>query len=326
MKVGILGAGAYAMALSSILSDNNCNITMWTKFIEEKNNLEQYRKNEKLIQNFKISSGIKITTNLKECVEQKDLIIIAIPVAFIDELCQNLKPYINGDNILIASKGIEQKTGLFIDQIIKKHLNTNNIAILSGPTFAVDIPQRKPIGLTIATKSINIREIIDTIFINDYTKIQYVEDIIGVELCGSIKNIFSIASGILEGLNCNESTMALFLNECLYHLQDILEIFHGERNTALSYAGIGDLILTCTSKKSRNYTLGYLIGSNKPKKEIEEYINNTTTEGYHTLISIKEILTKKNITFPIIDIIYDIILNDKETKELLKFIVKNNFS
>ena len=119
MKVGLFGCGAYGMALSSIMSENKCDITMWTKFEEEKEQLERTRKNEKLIPNFTISEKIQLTTSVEECIKGKDLLIIAIPAAFIDSLAVEMKPYIKNNHILIATKGIEQETGLFIHKIFR---------------------------------------------------------------------------------------------------------------------------------------------------------------------------------------------------------------
>ena len=111
MKIGIFGCGAYGMALSSILIENKCQITMWTKFEEEKEQLEKTRCNEKLLPNFTLSDTIKITTDIKECIENKDLLIVAIPAAHVDTLAIEMKPYIKNNHILIATKGIEQDTG-----------------------------------------------------------------------------------------------------------------------------------------------------------------------------------------------------------------------
>ena len=134
MRIGLFGTGAYGLALSSVLVDNNCEVTMWTKFEEEKNSLEKTRKADNYIPNYKIEKDIKFTTNVEECIKDKDLLIIAIPAAFVDSLCIEMKPFIKGNNILIATKGIEQGTGLFMHEIVKKHLNTSNIAVISGPT------------------------------------------------------------------------------------------------------------------------------------------------------------------------------------------------
>ena len=150
MKIGLFGCGAYGMAISSILIENKCDVTMWTKFESEKEQLEKTRMNEKLIPNFKISDKIKLTTSIKECIEDKDLLIIAIPAAFVDDLAKAMKPYINNNHILIATKGIEQDTGLFINQILEKYLNTNNRAVISGPSFAIDLVSKMPAGLSLA--------------------------------------------------------------------------------------------------------------------------------------------------------------------------------
>lgn len=322
MKVGILGTGAYGMALSNILIDNNCDVVMWTKFEEEKQQLEINGGNDKLIPNFKISKKIKITTDIKECIEQKELLIIAIPAAFVQSVCEEMKPYINNNNILIATKGIQQKTGKFMHEIVKENLNTVNIAAISGPSFAIDIVSRMPIGLSIAVENENQKHIIEKSLRNNYVKLRYSNDIVGVELCGAIKNIFALASGILDGLGTNESTKSMFLTEVIHDMKKIINSFGGDENTVLSYAGIGDLLLTCTSIKSRNFSLGKIIGMKKEKNIIDDYKNTTTVEGLYTIESIYELLKAKNEDVPIINKIYDIVINNDNPEHLLTFLVE----
>ncbi len=322
MNIGIFGTGAYGMALSSILIENSCKVTMWTKFEDEKNNLVSTRKNEKLIPNYKIDETIKITTNVEECIKGKDLLIIAIPAAFIDSLCISIKPYIDKNtHILIATKGIEQGSGLFIDEILKKHLNTNNIAIISGPSFAIDIIKKMPIGLTVASKKPETILLAKQALQNNYIKLRETNDVIGVEICGSIKNVIALSSGMLEGLRANESTKAMFLTEAMNDMEEILDSFGANKKTVLSYAGIGDLLLTCTSTKSRNYSFGKLIGEKPSRDVIDKFLNNTTVEGYYTLESIYQLLKSKKITVPIIDLIYEIAVKGKNPDLLLKFLI-----
>lgn len=317
MKIGILGTGAYGLALSSILIENNCKITMWTKFIEEADQLKKTRKNEKLIPGYTLSEKIELTTNIKECIKEKDLLIIAIPVAFIDSLCQELKPYIKDNHILIASKGIEQKTNQYVYEILKKYLSTDNIAVLSGPTFAVDIPTKNSIALTVASKSENTIAIIKKAFINNYTILEETTDVLGVEICGAVKNVFAIALGILKGLECNESTKAMFITKSINEIKNLINKLGGKETTILTYAGIGDFILTCTSEKSRNFTYGQMLAT-KEKETTKKYLQETTVEGVYTLKSIYSIIKKKNIRSPIINIINDIVENNKDPKEILK--------
>lgn len=321
MKIGLFGTGAYGMALSSILTHNKCEVTMWTKFEDEKSNLEKTRKNEKLIPNFKIDDNIKLTTNVEECIKDKDLLIIAIPAAFVDSLCISIKQYINKNHILIATKGIEQGTGLFINEILEKHLNTKNIAVLSGPSFAIDLVEKKPIGLSIASKKPETILLAKQALQNEYIKLRDTNDVIGVEICGAIKNVIALSSGMLEGLHANDSTKAMLITEAMNDMEEILAAFGGNKRTVLSYAGIGDLLLTCTSVKSRNYSFGKLLGERPSREVIDNYLNNTTVEGYYTLESIYQLLKDKEVSIPIIDLIYEIAVKGKNPELLLKFLV-----
>lgn len=321
MKIGLFGTGAYGMALSSILSHNKCEITMWTKFEDEKNNLEKTRKNEKLIPNFSIDENIKLTTSIEECIKDKDLLIIAIPAAFVNDLCIDMKPYINNNHILIATKGIEQGTGLFVNEIISKHLNTKNIGVISGPTFAKDLVQKMPAGLTLASRNPETILIARQALQNEYIKLRDTTDVVGVEICGSIKNVIALAAGMLEGMNANASTKAMLITEALNDMEAILNAFNCNKRTVLTFSGIGDLLLTCTSTSSRNFSFGKLIGENASREEIEKYLSTTTVEGYYTLESIYKLLKDKDVTIPIIDLIYEIAVKGKKPDLLLVFLV-----
>ena len=321
MKIGLFGAGAYGMALSSILIHNRCEVTMWTRFEKEKKLLETERMNEKYIPGFKIDDSIEITTSVEECIKDKDLIIIAIPAAFVDSICQEMEPYIKDNHIVIATKGIEQGTGLFVNEILEKHLDTRNIAVISGPSFAVDLITKKPAGLSLASKSPETILLTKQALQNNYIKLRDTHDVIGVEVCGSIKNVLALAAGMLDGLKANESTKAMLLTEAIHDMEEILDAFNCNKRTVLSYAGIGDLLLTCTSVKSRNYSFGKLIGEKPPQSKIDKYLEETTVEGYYTLESIYQLLKNKEVKIPIIDLIYEIVVNGKNPELLLAFLV-----
>lgn len=324
MKIGLFGCGAYGLALSSILIANDHEVEMWTKFQEEKERLETTRKNEKLLPGYTLSDKIKITTNVKDCIKDKDLLIIAIPAAFIDSLALEMQPYIKNNHILIATKGIEQGTGLFINEILEKYLDTKNIAAISGPTFAVDLITKMPAGLSVASKNDETIELAIKALQNKYIKLRPTHDIIGVETCGAIKNVIALSSGMLAGLGANDSSTAMLLTEAIHDMKEIIDAFNGDKKTVLSFAGFGDLLLTCTSTKSRNYSFGKLLGEKRPKAEIEEYLKNTTVEGFYTLESIYKLLKDKKVSIPIIDLIYDIAVEGKNPEELLTFLVEKN--
>ena len=325
MKIGILGTGAYGLALSSIMHDNKCDITMYTRFEEEKQRLEAERTNEKRLPGYKIPKDIIFTTDLATCIRDKDLIVCAIPAAFIDDLAQKMAPYIKvTDRILIATKGIEQETGLFIHQIFSKYVKTKNIAVISGPSFAVDLITKMPAGMSLASKNKQTAKVVRKAMANDYIKLRDSKDLVGTEVCGAIKNVIALASGMLEGLGANDSTKAMLITEAVHDMMEILHAFRARRITVTSFAGLGDLLLTCTSVKSRNYSFGKMLGAKASKEEIKKYLEDTTVEGYYTVVSIYKLLKDKKVNIPIIDLIYDIAVNGDNPEKLLTFLVEKD--
>lgn len=320
-KIAVIGTGAYGISLATIFNENGCLVKMWTKFEEECSELTNKRSNEKVLPGFKISDSIHITTDIKECVIDADLVVIAVPAGFVDDISLLLKDLIKNQVICIASKGIERDTCLFVNDVFTKHIKTNDIAVISGPSFAIDILSKMPIGLTLATTSTKAEKLIKDTLQNSHIKLRTTNDIYGTEICGSIKNVIAIASGILDGLGANESTKAMFITESLHDIRELIRNLGGDGNTILSFAGFGDLLLTCTSTKSRNFSFGRILATGT-KKEIEEYKNTHTIEGLYTLQSIYTLINKKNVDMPIIDLIYDIIFKDTKTKELFTFLVE----
>lgn len=320
MKVTILGSGAYGLALGVVLNKNKHDVTLWTPFEKEAKALSE-TKESPVLKGIKLPDNLKYTTNL-EIVKSADLIIIAVPTAFLNETSKKLKKYYNNEPICIATKGIEQGSCRFVYDIIKENLKTDKISVLSGPSFAIDIVNGGTVGLALASQDKETIEIVTKALSNNHFKLRKTHDIIGVEICGAIKNVIAIASGMIAGMNQTESTKAMFLTESLHDIKSLIKGLGSDGDTVLTYAGFGDLLLTATSKKSRNYTLGYMIGNNAPKEEIEKYIKNTTIEGLYTLKAIKELVKDKDVDMPIINLIEEIIYEGKKPKELINFLVK----
>ena len=320
MKVGILGAGAFGLALSHILVKNKVTVEMWTHNEEEVKVLDKKRISKKL-DGYKIPKEIKFSTNLEETVNGKDLIVMAIPAFAFEDVTKQLSKYIKKNQpVLIATKGIQQNTCLFLNDVFAKYLK-NSVAVISGPTFAVDMIKDAPIGFSMATKSHKTEMVIRKCFENSTTKFRRTRDITGIEICGSIKNVMAIASGMLEGMGVTDSTRALFLTESMNDIKELIDALGGKKKSILSFAGFGDILMTCTSKNSRNFSFGYLIGSGASKKEIDKYLENTTVEGMYTLKSINKLVRRKKVKMPIINLIHDIIEGKKDKEEMLRFLI-----
>ncbi|MDD2203295.1 MAG: NAD(P)-dependent glycerol-3-phosphate dehydrogenase [Bacilli bacterium] len=324
MKIAFLGTGAFGLSNALMASENNHEIMMWTKFEEEKEILIKNSGNSKLLPNIVLPSNIKYTTDMEECVAGSDLIMIMVPAGFVDSVSIELKKYYKDQYICIGSKGIEQDTCLFVDDVVRKQIKTKKLAVISGPSFAVDLASYVPIGLTLASEDKKTAKVIKEALENKYLKIRTCDDILGVEICGSIKNIIAIACGMVDGMGLPESTQAMLITESMHDIKQLIHALGGDKKTILSYAGIGDLILTCTSTKSRNFSFGQLIGSKAPQEEIDAYINNTTIEGLYTLKSIYKLLKNKHVDMPIIDIMYDIIIEKQDITLLPKFLIEKD--
>ncbi len=323
MKVTILGSGAYGIALALMFNENKCDITLWEKFEEHAKQLRETRINDRVLPNVLIPKNIKIMSDLEESIKNSELIVIAIPAGFVDEVAAELSKYIKkGQHICIATKGIEQDTCLFIDDVVQKYIKTKNIAAISGPSFAVDIANHVPIGLTLATKNKKTAALLHQGLENKTLKLRDTDDLVGTEICGSIKNVIAIAAGMIDGMGLPESTQAMLITESLHDIKELIKALGGDGKTILSFAGFGDLLLTCTSTKSRNFSFGRLIGSGTSKDEIDNYINNTTIEGLYTLKSIHKLIKNKKVDIPIIDLIHDIVFYDKDPNEIKRFLIE----
>ena len=322
MRVTVLGAGAFGLALASIFKENNNDVTVWSRFEEEVASLREKNTNEK-IKNIKLPTGIKYSTNLEEVVEKSELLVIAIPAQFVDNLVKQVKTLVKKQYILIASKGIENDTFSFLEEVVRRGINTRKIAIISGPTFAIDVIKRYPVGFTLASRSWTTREIIKKTLVNSHVKVRPSRDVVGVEVCGAIKNVISIAAGMIEGMNYPESTKAMFITESLHDLKNLIKALGGNKKTILTFAGFGDLLMTATSTKSRNFTFGKMFGENKSKEEIDKYRKETTIEGLYTLESIYKLIKKKKVYMPIIDLIKNIVDGKEEAKALIDLLTSD---
>lgn len=324
MKITMIGVGAYSTALTLMLSKKrNNNIMMWSENLEIAKDFNENHKVSKIFPDLELPFNVNITNSFEEALKDSSLIFIAVAAKYVSSVCDGLKPYYKKHiPICIASKGIEEETGSFLSDIIKNKLGTENISVLSGPTFAIDMVNNEPTALALAGTNEETINIVKENLANDTLKLRECSDLIGIQICGSIKNVIAIAAGMIKGLGYTESTLAFLINESLHDIKYLIDELGGDKKTVLSFAGVGDLLLTCTSTKSRNFSFGYTVGSTKDPKQIKEFLENHTVEGYYTLSSIYKLVKTNNINLPIINLIYDIIMNDKDPNLLARFLIE----
>ena len=317
MKISILGTGAYGIALATVLHSNENKVNMWTKYTEEVDSLLINRESKRLLPEVIIPKSIVISTDLEKNILESNVIIIAVPMNAVREVSKELTKYIKEDQILcIVTKGIEVGTGKRMSEVVHEETGSNNICMLSGPSFATELANNNELGLVVASHDINLCYIIKEVFENDNITISITEDIAGVEICSSAKNAFAIIMGMLH--EKSDSTKATILTILLNDLRLVCEVLGGKANTIFTYAGIGDFLLTCMNIKSRNYTFGTLIAKGNSKEKSLEIMGLTTVEGIYSLNSIYEMLQDRKIEIKSIDTLYNIVYNDGLKEDILK--------
>ncbi len=323
MKIALIGTGVYGAAIAMALNKNEKDLIMWTESDER---YEKYIKDNHIIKDvisgIDMPKNIKLTISYEKACKDADIIFITSTAAFVGSICKNINPYITKKTVVcIASKGIENTSCAFLSDIAHENLKTKHIAIISGPSFAIDMASNNPVGLSLASHSKKAIRLIEKALENDTLKLRPTNDLIGVQICGSVKNIIAVAAGMLDGMGYPESTQSFLITEALNDIKNLIGALGGNPKTITSFAGVGDLLLTCTSTKSRNYSFGRIIGAGATKEEKEQHLKENTVEGYYTLKSIYKLIKNKKIKMPIIDLIYKIVMNDEDPQILISFLI-----
>lgn len=319
MKITILGAGALAIALTKLLEDDDYDITIWTKFEGERDMIVNKRENISLFPNVKISKDVNITSNIYEAIENADVIINVLPFIAIKDTIDIMKPIYNKDQIIISTtKGLDEEEFITTTELFEEYLGVTKIAALSGPSFAIEIANKENISFMLGSKDEETINISKKIFAKPSIKIEVTDDIKGIQLAGGIKNAIAVGAGMLYGMNAADSTKAAYLATGMTDMSHLLVALGGKKETAYSYAGIGDLILTCTSHTSRNFSFGYYLGQGMTITEAFEKMNNKTVEGYKVIRALHKYVKEKNIKTYMIDTLYEIIFENKDVENIKK--------
>ena len=319
MKISILGTGALGIALAKVISETkDVQIVMWTKFEEEKDLVKSTRQNAKLIPGVVLEDSIDITTDLSYAIEDSTFIINCLPFVAIRDVAKSLKDIYKGQYICSTTKGIDLNSLEVTTQIFEEELNTDKVCALSGPSFAIEIANYDTISFVLAGKNTEAVDAIYNILSNDSNVIDKSDDPIGVQLCGAIKNAIAIGSGMLYGMNAADSTKAAYLARGIKDMITVITSLNGSRDTINTYAGIGDLILTCMSEKSRNFSCGKLIGEGYSLDEAIEKLDGKTVEGIKVIEALNTYVVKNNLDTDVIPKLYDIVFCNKSIDTIKK--------
>ena len=318
-KVGIIGAGSLGTALAQIVSQNVDEVCLYLRREELANTINETGINNEYYPNTKLEENIIATNDyndLKDC----NIIFLSIPSSAFRSTLSEIKDCINEDTILVTTaKGIEYPSLKTMGKIIEEYFDSDYVA-LSGPNFASEMILNLATVSNIASRNnenaLRVKEVLST----DHFKVKIIPDVIGLEICGIIKNINAIANGICEGMNINENARYGVLTKGFEETKKIIESIGGDESTAGEYCGFGDLVLTSTSSESRNHTLGMLCGQ---RIIVDEKASGIVFEGKNSIMAIKDICEKTNTKSVVVDFVYDVIVNQIPPKIAFKTLWEN---
>ncbi len=314
-KVAVIGGGAWGTALAQVFSLKT-NVIVYEHDEIAVNSINKKHENEVYLKGYSLNQNIQATNNLQS-VADCNIIVIAVPSHFVHEICAKLKNIINPSaSILICSKGFSSN-GELLSVVVERELPNNNYGVLVGPSFAVDTVRLKPTSLVLASTGLNCVELAEFLSSNAL-RIYYSTDVIGVQVGSSVKNILAIAGGVCEGAGYGDNAFAAMITRGINEMLAITKLLNGEEKTIYGLSGIGDLILTSSSPKSRNFSLGYEIGKiGHYSPDIVSRAISGVKEGVRGTKMVKTLASKNNISLPIVEEVYSILYEEKSVEKSL---------
>ena len=317
MKAVVLGSGGWGTALALVLCDNGHETWLWSHNAEKAAQMRTSRENP-LLKGVKLPETLKITDDIS-CVRDADLVVSASPSFAVRATAKKAAEFLRPETVLVSvSKGIERDTELRMSQIVQQETeNKCKVVALSGPSHAEEVGIRMPTGCVAACAEESVAKFVQDAFMNHYFRIYTSPDIVGVELCGALKNVVALSCGISDGMGFQDNTKALLMTRAMVEIANLGEKLGGSRQTFGGLAGMGDLIVTCTSMHSRNRRAGILIGQGKSAQEAMDEVG-AVVEGYYAAASVEQLAVREDIEMPICHCAFEVLYHDKPVQEVVK--------
>ena len=320
-KIGVIGAGAWGTSLAMLLANKGQDVTLWMYEKDLAEEMARTRENRVYLPGFTLPPSVAVTSSLESAVKDKSLLLSVVPSHTVRTVTKQYATFLPKNAVIVsASKGIEIDTLMPLSEIFKDILPKgfhSRLCFLSGPSFAKEVAQKMPTAITLACYDPAIGKRAQEVLSNSYFRVYTNQDVIGVELAGSLKNVVAIAAGALEGMGFGYNTTAALLTRGLAEMARLGVAMGGKPTTFSGLAGMGDLVLTCTGGLSRNRTLGTRLGKGEKLDDIMKGAK-TVAEGVKTSKAARDLARKFNIEMPIVDEVYQILYEGKDPRLALK--------
>ncbi|ACR12202.1 NAD(P)H-dependent glycerol-3-phosphate dehydrogenase [Teredinibacter turnerae] len=317
LRVAVLGGGSFGTAIANIIAANGHHTYLWMRDEDRAEKCQFERENPEYLPGYKLNDNLEITSDLVASVADADVVTLSVPSQSFREVARRVAPHIPENAIVLSTtKGIEGESFLLMSQILEQELGNVRIGVLSGPNFAKEIIQNQFTGSVIASEHDSVIQCIQQVFASKTFRIYANTDRYGVELGGALKNIYAIVTGMAAALGCGSNTQAMLLTRSLAEMTRLATALGANGMTFLGLAGVGDLILTCTSDLSRNYRVGYAIGKGESLAQVLDNIGQVA-EGVNTVKIVKDKADEMGIYMPLVTGLHEVLFEGKDILEVV---------
>jgi glycerol-3-phosphate dehydrogenase (NAD(P)+) len=320
MKVAVIGAGGWGTALAIVLQQNRHEVTLWGRDPLLMGVIHERRLNADYLPGVHLPEKIQITSELDEAAPDAELVVLAVPSHAMRDICQKIKSEIRNQKseiIINVAKGIEGDTGLRMSQVIKDVLPAAAVVTLSGPSHAEEVARGIPTAVVVSSLDSNAAALAQRAFMTERFRVYTSPDLVGVELGGALKNIIAVAAGLCDGLGLGDNSKAALITRGLAEMARLGVALGAQRETFAGLSGLGDLVVTCTSRHSRNRSVGERLGKGEKLDDILASME-MVAEGVRNAKSAYDLARKHDVRTPITDEVYSIIYQEKPPKQAVK--------
>ena len=317
-NVAVLGGGSFGSVVANIIAQNGHKTLLWMRDADQAESLNGLHENINYLPGYKIHEDVLATTDLAGAVCDVDLIFVAVPSSSFREVVKQMQPLIHEDAILVTlTKGIEAKPFALMSQILAEETSNALIAVLSGPNLAKEISGGSPTGAVVASKDEHVVAEVQEVLRSDSFRVYSNSDMLGVELGGSLKNIYAIIAGLAEAVGMGNNTNAMLVTRSLTEMARFGVKLGADPMTFLGLSGVGDLIVTCSSPLSRNFRVGKALGEGKDIDAVIAEMDQVA-EGVNTLKQVKEKADELGVHMPLVNGLYEIVYNNETVDHIIK--------
>lgn len=318
MKIGVIGAGSWGIALSVLLNKNGHDVTVWSIIPAEIEMLKTNHEHKDKLPGVILPDSIQFTTNLESTVCENEILVLAVPSPFVRSTCKSMKPFVKEGQIIVnVAKGIEEETLMTLSQIMEQEIPQCKATVMCGPSHAEEVGRGIPTTIVVGAKERSVAELLQNIFMNEEFRVYTSPDVLGMEVGSALKNVIALAAGCADGLGYGDNTKAALITRGLAEITRLGTAMGGKAETFAGLTGIGDLIVTCASMHSRNRRAGILIGQGKTMQEAMDEVQ-MVVEGVYSAKAALALARKYNVELPIIEQINQVLFNNKPAKDAVK--------